>query len=64
MSKRRLVKAGYTTYICLPKIWLRNNKLHVGDDVETFALEDGSLRIAAARKSGEPGLEKNTNKEA
>lgn len=64
LSRRKIVKAGYTAYICLPKIWLSNNKLHVGDDVETFALEDGSLRIAATKKSGEPGLEKNTNKEA
>lgn len=64
MSKRRIVKAGYTAYICLPKIWLNNNKLHVGDDVETFALEDGGLRIAAIKKSGESESEKNTNKEA
>lgn len=58
LGKRRIVKAGYTAHISLPKIWLRNNKLHVGDDVETFAREDGSLRIAATKNRPE----KNTSK--
>ena len=45
LGVRRIRAVNYTRTISLPKVWLANLGLAVGDQVELEMMEDGSLII-------------------
>lgn len=50
-GRKQICKAGgYSRTVSLPKVWLENVGLDVGDDVELAMSEDGSLLIQPAEK--------------
>lgn len=51
---------GYTRYIALPKLWLENLGLSVGDEVEVKLLKNGNIEIAPIRGAHQEPMQANT----
>lgn len=48
-GRRRITKVNYTYLISLPKVWLENKKLEVGDELE-LVMVDNSLVLKTVEK--------------